>query len=99
MILEIAQLPVPADRAAAFEEAFGRAQAIISSMPGYVSHELQRCVEKPELYVLLVRWRTLADHDPGFRQSSQYQDWKKLLHHFYDPAPWVGHFERVASGF
>ena len=95
MILEVAPLQVRPGQAAAFEAAFRQAQAIISSMPGYVSHELQRCIEQENEYVLLVRWRTLQDHQVGFRHSPQYQDWKKLLHHFYDPFPTVLHYEAV----
>ena len=60
-----------------------------------MSHELQRCVERPGEYLLLVRWRTLEDHTAGFRGSPQYQDWKRLLHHFYDPFPVVSHYEAV----
>ena len=95
MILEAAPLNVKPGQEAAFETAFLQAQRIISSMPGYVSHELQRCVERPGEYLLLVRWRTLEDHTAGFRGSAQYQDWKRLLHHFYDPFPVVSHYEAV----
>ena len=94
-ILEVASLQVRAGEAQAFEAAFARAQAIISSMPGYQSHELQRCLERKDQYVLLVRWDTLEAHEVGFRKSPQYQDWKKLLHHFYDPFPTVLHYEKV----
>ncbi len=31
----------------------------------------------------------------GFRSSEAYQAWRALLHHFYDPAPVVEHFETV----
>jgi heme-degrading monooxygenase HmoA len=79
----------------AFEDAFETAQAIISSMEGYVSHQLQHCLEKPGRYLLLVNWNTLEDHTVGFRQSSQYHQWRNLLHHFYDPFPEVEHYERV----
>ena len=95
MILEAAPLNVKPGQEAAFETAFLQAQRIISSMPGYVSHELQRCIERPGEYLLLVRWRTLEDHTAGFRGSPQYQDWKRLLHHFYDPFPVVSHYEAV----
>ena len=67
-------------------------------MPGYVSHELQRCVEVRDRYVLLVRWERLEDHTEGFRRSEAYGEWKKLLHHFYDPFPTVEHFEIVDPG-
>jgi heme-degrading monooxygenase HmoA len=97
MILEIAPLQVRPGQSPAFEEAFREAQSIIASMPGYLSHELQRCVEQNDHYVLLVRWRSLEDHQVGFRQSARYQDWKALLHHFYDPFPTVLHYGAVAG--
>ncbi len=78
-----------------FEAAFREAQKIIASMPGYLSHEVLRCIEKRSDYLLLVRWDKLEDHEVGFRQSAQYQEWKKLLHHFYDPFPTVLHFAGV----
>lgn len=97
MILEAAPLQVRPGQEAAFEAAFRQAQAIISSMPGYRSHELQRCLERPSEYLLLVRWDTLEAHTVGFRGSAQYQDWKRLLHHFYDPFPVVSHYEPVVG--
>ncbi len=95
MILEVALLDVLPDRTHEFEQAFAEASKIISSAPGYLSHELQRCVEKPERYILLVRWETLEAHTEGFRGSEAYGEWKRLLQHFYDPFPTVEHFEPV----
>ena len=97
MILEVAMLTVRPGHEPAFEAAFRRASSIISSMPGFVSHELQRCIEVPNRYVLLVRWQSLEAHTIGFRGSREYQEWKRLLHHFYDPFPIVEHYEPVAS--
>jgi heme-degrading monooxygenase HmoA len=95
MILEIAPLHIRAGQSLDFEMAFKQAEKIIASMPGYISHELQRCIEHQDQYVLLVRWQTLADHEQGFRLPPQYQEWKKLLHHFYDPFPTVLHYRQV----
>jgi heme-degrading monooxygenase HmoA len=97
MILEVAVLNVRAGQSDAFVRAFTQAQDIISSMPGYISHQLQRCIEVSGRYILLVNWRNLEDHTVGFRESSQYQEWKTLLHHFYDPFPTVEHYEPVFS--
>lgn len=97
MILEVAPLRVREGRSAEFEAAFREAQAIIASMPGYLSHELGRCLERPDEYVLLVRWDSLEAHETGFRGSARYEDWKRLLHHFYDPFPVVSHYEPVAG--
>ena len=95
MILEAAPLQVRPGQSQAFEAAFREAQAIISSMKGYRSHQLQRCIEREGHYLLLVEWDSLADHEEGFRKSPQYLEWKKLLHHFYDPFPTVLHYERI----
>ncbi|NEQ52695.1 MAG: antibiotic biosynthesis monooxygenase [Leptolyngbya sp. SIO3F4] len=97
MILEVAILDIKPDKTAAFETAFHQAQTIISTMPGYRSHQLQKCIEKENRYVLLVSWQTLEDHTQGFRGSEEYQQWKALLHHFYDPFPVVEHYQLVAG--
>jgi heme-degrading monooxygenase HmoA len=95
MILESAALQIRTGQATAFELAFREAQAIIASMPGYISHELLRCLEREDYYLLLVRWENVAAHEEGFRKSVRYHDWKKLLHHYYDPFPAVLHYESV----
>ena len=93
MILEVAILDVIPGQEVEFQAAFTRASSIISSMPGYVSHQLQRCLETRNRYILLVQWETLEAHTVGFRGSEKYQEWKTLLHHFYDPFPTVEHYE------
>lgn len=95
MILEAAFLQVKAGQAEAFEAAFREASPIIASMKGYIRHELQKCIEVEYKYLLLVQWETLEDHTVGFRGSAEYQNWKALLHHFYEPFPTVEHFSLV----
>jgi heme-degrading monooxygenase HmoA len=97
MILEIAQLQVRPGQGTDFEVAFAQAQSIISAMPGYLGHELQKCIERAGHYMLLVRWESVEHHEVGFRKSARYQEWRQLLHHFYDPFPTVLHYERVAG--
>ncbi len=97
MVLEVAVLDVIPGQEPAFENAFAKASSIIEGIPGYESHQLQRCIEKESRYVLLVNWRTLEDHTIGFRESGQYQTWKELLHHFYDPFPVVQHYRLVGE--
>jgi len=95
MILEMAVLHVKPGRAGAFPEAFHKAEPIISEAAGHISYELHRCLEHPDRFLLLVRWNTLEDHTRGFRGSANYERWKALLHHFYDPFPEVLHYERI----
>jgi heme-degrading monooxygenase HmoA len=95
MILEAAMLQVRPGMQAEFEAAFREASPLIASMHGYGGHQLQQCLESEAKYLLLVRWETLEDHTIGFRGSPEYQEWRRLLHHFYDPFPTVEHFVEV----
>ncbi|GAC1592600.1 MAG: antibiotic biosynthesis monooxygenase [Acidimicrobiales bacterium] len=95
MILEQAVLDVRDGQQASFEVAFAEARSIISAMPGCRSVRLLRCVEHVSRYLLLVEWDRLEDHTEGFRGSPDYERWRSLLHHFYDPFPTVEHYQVV----
>jgi heme-degrading monooxygenase HmoA len=97
MTLEIAVLNVRLGQEAAFEIAMRDARPLIAATPGFLSIEIRRCVETPNRYLLQVSWETLEDHTIGFRQSDRYQQWRALLHHFYDPFPTVEHYHEVPS--
>lgn len=97
MILEAAVLNVIPGQEPDFESAFGEARAIIASMPGFMSLQLHKGIEEPSRYLLLVQWQRLEDHTEGFRKSADYQRWKTLLHHFYDPFPQVDHYAPIAQ--
>ncbi len=95
MILEAVMLSVKPNLENAFESAFLKASSIIASSDGYLSHELHSCIESDGKYLLLVKWKTLEAHTISFRSSAEYQEWKKLLHHFYDPFPTVEHYKEI----
>jgi heme-degrading monooxygenase HmoA len=95
MILEVVILNIILGQKQEFEAAFETASPIIASMNGYLWHQLQHCVEVQSRYLLLVQWQTLEDHTVGFRGSEKYQEWRKLLHPFYDPFPTVEHYKVV----
>lgn len=97
MILEQAILNIKPEESVVFEEAFAEARKIISSMPGFKNLDLLKCIEEKDKYLLLVKWESIEDHTIGFRQSEKYNEWKQLLHHFYDPFPVVEHYETVIS--
>lgn len=95
MILEAVMLSVKPNLEDDFESAFQKASSLIASMDGYLSHELHRCIEAQGKYLLLVKWENLEAHTIGFRNSAEYQQWKDLLHHFYEPFPIVEHFAQI----
>jgi heme-degrading monooxygenase HmoA len=95
VVLEHAVLTVRPGEEPAFERAFDEAKAVIAASPGFEALRLGRCVERADRYLLLVEWATLEAHTVGFRGSAAYQEWRRLLHHFYDPFPEVDHFVDV----
>ena len=95
MILEAAILHVKNGLEIEFESDFKIASQYIITINGYLSHSLQKCIENKNQYLLLVEWEKLEDHTVGFRTSSEYQEWKKILHPYYDPFPIVEHYKMV----
>ena len=93
MIHEFARLHVIPGQEQAFEAAFDQAQHIIAAMPGFLGLNLYRQYPDGAPYVLHVRWESVEAHRDGFRASPQYQQWKALLHHFYDPFSTMEYFE------
>lgn len=97
MILEVAILRVKPGTINEFESSFRKASKILASSKGYIHHELHKCVEKDLQYILLVKWRSITDHEVGFRQSPAYEEWKAMLHHYYEPFPDVEHYVQIRT--
>ena len=92
MIVEHALLHVRSGEESAFEAAMAEARPLIAASPGFLGIEVRPAIETPGLYLLVVRWETVTDHREGFRQSARYEQWRALLHRFYDPMPTVDYF-------
>jgi heme-degrading monooxygenase HmoA len=97
MILETAILDVRDGQAANFEKAFAEARPLVVQTAGFQRLELRRCLETSNRYLLMIWWDSVESHTIGFRQSLRYEEWKRLLHHFYDPFPVVEHYELIAG--
>jgi len=95
MILEAAVLRVRAEELSAFEAAMVKAAPVIAGSPGYLRHELRRCLETPGRYLLLVQWETLEAHTVGFRQSPAFAEWRAIIGGFFAEPPMVEHYQRV----
>jgi heme-degrading monooxygenase HmoA len=93
MVTEHALLSIRPGQEGDFEAAFDKARHLIASAPGFQRLHLLRGRERPGTYLLLVEWERLEDHTVGFRGSPEFQQWRELLHHFYEPAPTVEHFD------
>jgi len=97
VVLEHAVLEVKPDRVESFLSAFREAKPLILAQPGCRSLQVLRSIETPARFVLLVEWDSVEDHEQGFRGSPAYAEWKRLLHHHYDPMPVVEHFTTVVD--
>lgn len=92
-VLEHALLPVRAGQEAAFEAALAEARPLIAASSGFIAMTVRRPADGTGgAWLLLVEWRSIADHRDGFRRSERYQQWRALLHPFYDTVPGVVYF-------
>lgn len=93
MITEHAVLKVRPGEVARFESAMQAAKPLIAASPGFQGIAVRRAAEGDEsLYLLLVEWDDIASHKEGFRKSDRYQEWRAVLHPFYEPMPEVRYF-------
>ena len=99
MILEIAQIDVTSGMEAEFEAGVTKAAAIFRRAKGCKGMELQRSIEHPSRYRLFVKWETVENHTADFRNSPDFQEWRKLVGHCFAQAPQVEHVRQAVSGF
>ena len=95
MVLELVTWNIKAGFEHEFELAFDQAQVILSEMDGYLSHQLQKCIEEPGRYILLVHWNEIEDHTEGFQKSGKYQEYRSLIKPYYEPNATLEHYEVV----
>jgi heme-degrading monooxygenase HmoA len=96
MIMEVEFMDIQPDRRHEFEKAYLEAEAILTTAPGYLSHEIHESLETPGRYLLLVRWELLEDHVESFRSSPAYPRWRELLYPLLnEDSPNVEHFQRM----
>ena len=97
MILEVAILHIKPEDIEKFEQAYPKVEPIFRSVKGYISHEMQRCVETKGRYHFLIRWESIDAHMVNFRQSPIFQDFRALVGPFFAQPPVAEHFERVTA--
>jgi heme-degrading monooxygenase HmoA len=99
MVLESAELLIKPGMEAEFEAGVRQATPLFQRARGCEGMLLQRGIENPLAYRLLVRWQTVEDHNVHFRGSADFQEWRRLVGHCFDGAPSVTHLSTVLEGF
>ncbi|WP_029352205.1 antibiotic biosynthesis monooxygenase [Bosea sp. 117] len=99
MIHEIAILEIKPGTEDDFELAFAKAGPIFQRAKGCRSMEIQRCIEHPSRYTLVVGWDTVEDHMVGFRESADFLAWRELAGPYFASPPQVTHTRLAARNF
>jgi heme-degrading monooxygenase HmoA len=99
MILEIAQIDIKPGMESEFEAGVTKAIPVFKRAKGIKSMELQRSIEKPARYRLFIKWETLENHMVDFRNSPDFQEWRKLVGHCFAAPPDVEHTKQAVNGF
>lgn len=99
MVLEIAQIDVKPGMEDAFEAGVREAAPLFKRAKGCTGLSLQRSAEMPQRYRLFVQWNTLENHTVDFRESADFQEWRRLVGHTFATPPEVEHVNEVFKGF
>ena len=98
MILEIADIRIAPGQQAAFDAAIQLGvDTVASRAKGFRGYQVNRGVESPERYILMIYWDTLEDHTVGFREGALFAQWRAIVGPFFAAPPVVEHFTLVAE--
>ena len=98
MILEVADILIPVGKNAEFDAAIQRGvETVISKAQGFRGYKVNKGVESPERYLLMIYWDTLEDHTVAFRQGPLFPEWRAIVGPFFAQPPTVEHFELVVK--
>ena len=98
MVLEIADFRITPGRQADFDAAIDQAlRTVVSRAAGVRRFPVQKGIESPERYVLMIEWETLEAHTVGFRESPLFAEWRAIVGPFFAQPPVVEHFTQVVQ--
>ena len=98
MILELADIRIQPGQQAAFDAAIEKGvREVVAQAKGFRGYKVNRGIESPERYVLMIFWETLENHTVDFRQSPAFAQWRAIVGPFFAAPPAVEHFELVTK--
>jgi heme-degrading monooxygenase HmoA len=96
MILEVADIRITPGKRAEFDAAIERGvETVIAKAKGFAGYKVNRSIETPERYLLMIYWETLENHTVDFRGSPAFAEWRAIVGPFFAGPPNVEHFELV----
>ena len=98
MVLELADIRIHPGKQAEFDAAIRLGlETVISKARGFKGFKVNKGIESPERYLLMIFWETLEDHTEGFRASPAYAEWRAIVGGFFAGAPTVEHFNLLTK--
>ncbi len=98
MILEHVDIRIQPGQQAAFDEAILRGvNTVIAHAKGFRGFKVNKCIESPERYILMLFWDSVDDHMVGFRQSPAFAEWRAIVGPFFASPPVMEHFNLLAK--
>lgn len=98
MILELADIRIQPGKQSEFDEAIVRGvQTVISKARGFRGYKVQKGIESPERYVLMIFWETLENHTVDFRESPAFGEWRTIVGPYFAAPPQVEHFSLLSK--
>ena len=99
MILEVADMRIAPGQQAAFDEAIVRGLTTVACQAkGFRGWKVNRSIESPERYLLMIFWDTLEDHTVGFfRLGPLFAQWRAIVGPHFAQPPVVEHFTLVGK--
>ncbi len=98
MILEVADIRIHPGQQAAFDEAIQRGLTTVAvRAKGFRGWKVNKGIESPERYLLMIFWDTLEDHTVGFRGGPLFPEWRAIVGPFFAAPPSVEHFELLGK--
>ena len=98
MILELADIRIKPGTQSAFDAVIKQGvETVIASAQGFKGYKINKGIESPERYVLMIFWETLENHTVDFRQSAAFQEWRAIVGPYFAAAPVVEHFTLLSK--
>jgi heme-degrading monooxygenase HmoA len=99
MITELADIQIKPGTDADFLAAVAKAAPLFQRARGCTAMRVEKRIEQADNYLLVVSWNTLEDHEVHFRQSDDFQEWRRLAGGYFARPPNVTHTEVALTGF
>lgn len=98
MILELADIRIHPGRQGEFDAAIRKGvETVIAKAKGFRGYKVNKGIETPERYILMIFWETVENHTVDFRQSPAFQQWRAIVGPYFAAPPAVEHYTLLAK--